>query len=238
MSWNERVELLVEKKNMEKIKKAHILVVGLGGVGSFAAESLCRMGIGNLTIADSDLVSESNRNRQIISLSSTTGKKKTEVLKDRLMDINPEVKIIAIDLFLIDEKITTLLDGAKFDYVIDAIDTLTPKTQLLEQCVKKNIKVVSSMGSGAKFDPSKIELKDISKTHKCPLARKIRNNLHKLGIYKGIQCVFSAEEYLNYKFVKTDGASNQKSIIGSTSYIPPMFGGFCVSAVIKEILNL
>ena len=176
--WLSRTELLIGKENIEKLNAAHVLVVGLGGVGAYAAEMLCRAGVGALTIIDTDKISDTNRNRQLLALVSTEGKNKTDLMAQRLLDINPNIKLTIHHTFLNEENLSEILPANNsIHYVVDAIDTLAPKISLLAYCVEKNIPVVSSMGAGAKFDATKIEISDISKSHHCPLAHMLRKRL-------------------------------------------------------------
>ncbi len=235
MSWLERTELLFGKEKLERLKKAHILVIGLGGVGAYAAEQLCRAGIGKMTIVDGDVVEETNRNRQLPALLSTMGKPKAEVLAARFYDINPEIDLKVINDFIRDEKTIELLRSAPFDYVVDAIDTLSPKVFLVYHAMNEGLKVISSMGAGGKTDPSKIELTDISKSYNCKLARMMRKRLSRLGIKKGVKVVFSSEE-VDENAVRIEESQNKKSTVGTVSYMPPLFGCFIASAVIRDLV--
>lgn len=238
MRWFDRTAILVTEAGFQRLQNSNVLIAGLGGVGGFAAESICRAGVGHITIVDGDVVSVDNRNRQLVALHSTVGQKKSDVLRARLLDINPSACITAIDDFLQIDTIQKLLDSQKYDYVIDAIDTLTPKTQLIAEAVRRGIKVVSSMGAGAKFDPTKIQVTDISKTFKCPLAQRVRYKLKELGVTTGVEAVFSSENFDREKFIKVDGLTNKKTIVGTISYLPPIFGGFCAAQVIQYLLLL
>ncbi|MEG1635853.1 MAG: tRNA threonylcarbamoyladenosine dehydratase, partial [Rikenellaceae bacterium] len=193
MSYNARTELLLGKEKLTRLQNTNLLIVGLGGVGGYAAEMLARASVGSMTIVDADVVSQTNINRQIIALHSTIGRSKAEVLADRLRDINPDIKLTVVEKFLQKDDITELLNLSKYDYVVDAIDTLTPKIELIRQTLERSIPLVSSMGAGSKLDPTKIEIADISKTHHCPLAHMLRKRLHKIGINRGFDAVFSAE---------------------------------------------
>jgi tRNA threonylcarbamoyladenosine dehydratase len=234
--WKCRTELLVGKENLEKLRNAHILIAGIGGVGGYAAEQLCRAGVGKLTLADSDIVQASNRNRQIVALISSEGKQKTEVLSERLKDINPFLELEIKNYFLNEENIPELLKQ-KYDYIIDAIDTLTPKVALLATAVKNGCKIVSSMGSGGKLDPSKIAVSDISKSHHCKFAYIVRKYLHKKEIYEGIQVIYSTEIVPSEAIIVTDGSGNKRSVVGTISYMPAIFGCFCAAEVIRGIIN-
>ena len=192
-NWLERTELLLGTEKLAMIQQAHVLVVGLGGVGAYAAEMLTRSGVGKLTIVDADCVSSSNINRQLIALHSTIGTPKANILAERLRDINPNIELDVLQEFIKDDMTDALLDRSHFDYIVDAIDTLAPKVNLIKGALDRNIPLVSSMGAGAKTDPTLLEIKDISKSHHCPLAHMLRKRLHKLGIRSGFQVVFSPE---------------------------------------------
>jgi tRNA A37 threonylcarbamoyladenosine dehydratase len=227
-----RTVLLLGEVNFEKLRQAHVLVVGLGGVGGYAAEQLCRAGIGELTLVDADTVQESNLNRQIIALDSTIGKDKTAVLTERLKDINPDVKIHSLKTFLNGEKAEALLSPGSYDHVVDAIDTLAPKVNLIKTCLKYNIPLVSSMGAGGRTDPEKVHITDIGKTFNCGLARMLRKRLHKSGIRTGFKAVFSSEK-TSSEAVILEKSQNKKTNVGTISYMPGIFGMFCASVVIR-----
>ncbi|MDR0660205.1 MAG: tRNA threonylcarbamoyladenosine dehydratase [Prevotellaceae bacterium] len=233
--WLARTSLLLGDKALKKLSSAHVLVVGLGGVGAYAAEMLCRSGVGQLTIVDADVINPSNLNRQLLALTSTTGKAKADLMEQRLLDINPNLKLTSIHAYLSGEGFEKILDGNSFDYVVDAIDTLSPKVELIKLCLEKNIPIVSSMGAGAKLDPEKIEIRDISKSHHCPLARMLRKRLHRLGIRKGFKVVFSTEDTITEAIQLCDNESNKKSIVGTISYLPAIFGCYCASVVIRDL---
>lgn len=236
MSWQERTQLLLGEEKLATINNAHILVVGLGGVGAYATEMLARAGVGELTITDADTVGDSNINRQLIALHSTIGRNKTDVLAERLMDINPNLKLHIHTEYIRDEKTYELLDAAKYDYVVDCIDTLSPKVNLIAGAIERGIPLVSSMGAGAKTDPTKIEVKDIEKSHHCPLAHMLRKRLHKLGIRSGFWAVFSPEPVREGSMIIAE-ERNKKSNVGSISYIPAAFGCVCCSVVIRDLLD-
>jgi tRNA A37 threonylcarbamoyladenosine dehydratase len=235
MSWQSRTELLLGKEKLDKLASSSVLVVGLGGVGAYAAEMLCRAGVGCMSIVDGDVVNESNINRQLVALRSARGRKKTDVLGDRLLDINPDLQLTKISEFIRDERMIEILDQG-FDYVVDAIDTLSPKIFLIYHSMQKGMPVVSSMGAGGKLDPSKIEITDISKTYNCKLARVLRKKLHKLGIRKGFTAVFSPEEVPGESIELIEGEQNKKSNVGTITYMPPAFGCACASVVIRGLL--
>jgi len=234
MNWESRTELLLGKEKIEILHRSHVLVAGLGGVGAVAAEMLVRAGLGNLTIADNDIVQASNRNRQIIALASTEGMHKTEVLASRLLDINPELKLTINKSYLIREAIPAILE-TPYDYVIDAIDTMSPKLYLIINCLEKKYKLVSSMGAGGKLNPEEVQIADISKSYQCRLAHYIRKHLHKKGIYTGFKVVYSPEPVSKNAIQLTDGDKNKKSIPGTLSYMPAIFGCYTASVVIREL---
>lgn len=236
MSWTERTELLLGKDKLNILQSAHVLVVGLGGVGAYAAEMVARAGVGHMTIADADTVGESNINRQLLALHSTIGRHKSEVMAERLRDINPDIELHVITDYIRDEKTYELLDAAHYDYVIDCIDTLSPKVNLIAGALERNIPLVSSMGAGAKTDPTQIEIKDIGKSHHCPLAHMLRKRLHKLGIRNGFYAVFSPEPVREGAMILAE-ETNKKSNVGTISYIPAVFGCACASVVIRDLLG-
>lgn len=236
MSWKERTRLLLGTKKLSTIEQAHVLVVGVGGVGAYAAEMLARAGVGEMTIADADVVSESNINRQLIALHSTIGRDKTSLLAERLIDINPNIILHIHTEYIRDEKTTELLECAHYDYVVDCIDTLSPKVNLIAEALKRGYPLVSSMGAGAKTDPTQIEIKDIGKSHHCPLAHMLRKRLHKLGIRSGFWAVFSPEPVREGSMIIAE-ETNKKSNVGSISYIPASFGCVCASVVIRDLLG-
>lgn len=236
-NWLERTELLINEKGINSLKKAHVLIVGLGGVGSFAAEFLARAGAGELIIVDGDTVDLTNINRQLPALHSTLGKRKTEVMEARLKDINPEIKITKINQFLNPEEMKDLLDNQNFNYIVDCIDSLSPKVELLKLAKRKKIKTVSCMGAGGKLDPSKILVRDISKTNHCFLAKQVRKRLKKEKIDTGIKCVFSTEIQDEESLYLTDGANYKRSFYGTISYIPALFGLFAAAEVINYLIK-
>lgn len=236
MSWTDRTELLLGEEKLNILRQAHILVVGLGGVGAYAAEMLTRAGVGHMTIADADVVGESNINRQLLALNSTIGRNKSDVMAERLRDINPEIRLNVVTEYIRDEKTYELLDAAHYDYVVDCIDTLSPKVNLIAAALERHIPVVSSMGAGAKTDPTLIEVKDIGKSHHCPLAHMLRKRLHKLGIRSGFYAVFSPEPVRDGAMIIAE-ETNKKSNVGTISYIPATFGCVCASVVIRDLIG-
>lgn len=233
-NWMQRTELLIGTEGLERLKQSSVLIVGLGGVGGMAAEAICRAGVGKLTLIDRDIVTETNINRQLIALTSTVGMSKAEVLASRLRDINPAVVLHVITDWLDEKNMDQILNEGKFDYVVDAIDTLSPKVHLLKNCVEKGIKVVSAMGAGAKTDPAKVKIDDISKTTYCPLAKAVRTRLHKLGVKRGVTVVFSTEEACKESVIETD-EKYKRSTTGTISYMPALFGLMLASVVVREL---
>jgi Dinucleotide-utilizing enzymes involved in molybdopterin and thiamine biosynthesis family 1 len=222
---------------LQKLKNSNVLVVGLGGVGAFAAEMICRSGVGSMTIVDGDHIHPTNRNRQLPALKSTEGRAKAEVMGQRIMDINPDIKLTVIQEYIKDEKMTEVLDK-DYDYVIDAIDTLSPKIFLIYHTLQKKIPIVSSMGAGGKFDPTKVCISDISETTDCSLARILRKRLHRLGIREGFTAVYSPEVIDKAKIIATNGEQNKASIVGTISYMPASFGIACASVVIRDLAGI
>ncbi len=234
-NWLERTELLIDAKGIQKLQKSTILIIGLGGVGSFAAEFLVRAGIGNLTIVDGDTIDITNINRQLPALHSTIKKLKVDVVAERLLDINPLLKLKKIPKFLSPQDAYDIVDK-KYDYVLDCIDSVKPKINLLIAAKRKKVKMVSSMGAGGKMDASKILVRDIHKTKNCALSRVLKRELKKVGIDKGIRCVFSTEFQNKNSVQLTDGTNYKKSFYGTISYIPALFGIHIASEVITKLL--
>ena len=235
-NWLERTELLLGSEKLSRLRSAKVLVVGIGGVGAYAAEMIARAGVGRMTIADADVVSPSNINRQLVALHSTIGRSKCEIMEKRLRDINPEIELTIVNRFIKDDETDALLDSAKFDYVVDAIDTLSPKLALIHGALERGIPLVSSMGAGAKTDPTLMEIKDIAKTHHCPLAHMLRKRLHKIGIKRGFWAVFSPEPVREGAMILCE-EQNKKSNVGTISYIPAIFGIGCASVVIRDLVG-
>lgn len=234
--WQERTGMLIGSEGLSKLATARVLIAGAGGVGSAAAEMLARAGVGHIAIIDSDAYSQTNINRQIPALHSTVGKSKVHVMKERLLDINPSLDIQTIEDFLTEETIPSLVGPGPIDFVVDAIDTLSPKIALIQYCLKCGFPLVSSMGSGAKMDATKVRIADISKTRMCPLAHMLRKRLHKLGITTGFLAVYSEEEPMKETTVLEE-SRNKKSQVGTISYLPPVFGCVCAQAVLKGLLK-
>lgn len=236
ISWLSRTELLIGKEKLTKLQNSHVLVVGMGGVGSFAAEFICRGGIGTMTIVDGDTVDPSNRNRQLPALSTTHGLSKADVMAERLLAINPYLKLNVIKEFITPGRAEEIL-SQHFDYVVDAIDSITPKLIFLKTAFEKKVPIISSMGAGAKLDPTKLQVVDISRTYNCPFAQYVRKRLKEFKIRKGIKTVFSPEEPIKESLMLTDGTKFKKSAYGTISYLPAAFGGVCASVVIRDLIE-
>jgi len=233
-NWQSRTEILLGSDKMEILRTAHVLIAGVGGVGGHAAEQLCRAGIGSLTLADNDEVQLSNLNRQVAALRSTQGMPKVEALAARLRDINPEIRLTLLPIYLDAESIPQVLNQS-FDFIVDAIDTLTPKVLLLKTAYEKKMNIVSSMGAGGKTDPAGIISDDISKSHHCRFAYMVRKYLHRYGIREGITVIYSPEK-VNKEFVlETSYLRNKRSVVGTISYMPAVFGCFCAAVVIRRL---
>jgi tRNA A37 threonylcarbamoyladenosine dehydratase len=229
--------MIMGSEAVKKLKASNVLVVGLGGVGAYAAEMICRSGVGKMTIADGDTVHPSNRNRQLIALKSTEGSSKAELMGARLLDINPGLRLTVIGEYIKDERMIEMLDSG-FDYVVDAIDTLSPKIFLIYHSLQKKYRVVSSMGAGGKYDPLQIRISDISETTDCTLARILRKRLHRLGVREGFTAVYSREVIDKRKIIPATGEKNKASIVGTVSYMPAAFGIACASVVIRELAGI
>lgn len=236
-SWLSRTELLIGRENLVKLSQAHVLVIGLGGVGSFAAEFICRGGVGKMTIVDGDVVDPTNRNRQLPALATNHGQSKADIMAERLKAINPELNLNVVKSFVTPDAVDQILSLTNYDYIVDAIDSVTPKLTFLTQAHKRNIRIVSSMGAGGKMDPTQLKVVDISKTYNCPFAQQVRKNLKKAGIYKGIKAVFSAEEQIRESLILTDGSNYKKSAYGTMPYLPATFGATCASVVLRDLIE-
>ncbi len=228
-----RSEMLIGKDAINKLKSSSVAVFGIGGVGSYVCEALARCSVGNLTLIDNDSVALSNINRQLIALNSTVGRFKTEVMRDRIKDINPNASVTAINMFYTPENGDSI-DIEKFDYVVDAIDTVTSKLYIIERCKKSGVNVISSMGTGNKLNPSLFSISDISKTHTCPLARVMRKELKERGIHT-LKVLWSPEKTITPIFESND--SNKRHTPGSVSFVPSVAGLMIAGEVIKDLIN-
>ena len=225
----QREIMLIGKENLEKLKKSKVIIYGIGGVGSFVCEALARAGIGNLILVDYDKIETTNLNRQIHALHSTIGKQKTEAMKNRILDINPKAKVETYYNKETKEKEEELINET-INYVIDCVDTITTKLKLIETAKRKNIPIISSMGTGNKLDPTKFEITDIYKTTVCPLAKVMRKELKKRNI-KNLKVVYSKEE------PKTQIENQEKRTPASISFVPSVAGLIIASEVVKDILK-
>jgi tRNA A37 threonylcarbamoyladenosine dehydratase len=234
--WTERAELLFKKEGLDKLKNSHVLVVGMGGVGSFAAEFIARAGVGAMTIVDGDTVDITNINRQLPALHSTIGQPKVTIVGDRLMDINPELKLTRLQEFLSPERAYELVTK-EYDYVLDCIDSITPKLNLIISAKRQKVKIISNMGAGGKYEAGKVKVSDIAKTEVCPLAKTVRKRLRKEGIAKGVKVVFSTETPDTTSLKMTDGQNFKKSFFGTNSWIPAVFGLHSAETVVKHLLK-
>jgi tRNA A37 threonylcarbamoyladenosine dehydratase len=234
--WLSRTELLIGTEKLNKLNNAHVLVVGMGGVGSFAAEFICRAGVGEMTIIDGDIVDPSNRNRQLPALATTHGQSKVLLMADRLMQINPELKLNIINEFVMPERVEAMLAG-KPHYIAEAIDSIMPKITFIQAAYNSGLKIVSSMGAGGRMDPTKLHVSDISKSYNCPFAQQVRKQLKSFGIKSGIKVVFSSEMPDRNSLILTDGTNFKKSAYGTISYLPAALGGTLASVVIRDLMQ-
>lgn len=233
--WKQRTRLLLGEEKIGRMAAAHVLVVGLGGVGAYAAEMICRAGVGRMTIVDADTVQPSNINRQLPALHSTIGKSKAEVLAERYKQINPDLELTVLPVFLKDENIPELLDAAKYDFIVDAIDTLSPKCFLIYHAMQRRIKIVSSMGAGAKSDITQVRFADVWDTYHCGLSKAVRKRLQKMGVKRKLPVVFSTEQADPKAVLLTEDEMNKKSTCGTVSYMPAVFGCYLAEYVIKRL---
>lgn len=236
LSWLSRTSLLIGADTLRALTTKHVMIVGLGGVGSFAAEFIARSGIGVMTIIDGDVVDPTNRNRQLPALATNHGVSKAEIMAERLKAINPELELNVVKEFINPEMVTQLL-AAKPDYIIDAIDSVTPKLTFIRLAYESGLPLVSSMGAGAKLDPTQLRVVDISKTYNCPFAQQVRKTLKGFGIRKGVKVVFSPEQPIKESLMLTDGRNYKKSAYGTISYLPAVFGAVTASVVIRDLIK-
>ena len=238
LSWLSRSALLVGAEGVALLNSKHVLVVGLGGVGSYAAEFIARAGVGEMTIVDGDVVDPTNRNRQLPALATNHGVSKADIMAERLAAINPDIKLHVVKDFLTPDKADEICQIADFDYVLDCIDSVTPKLYLITAAKKRGFKIVSSMGAGGKIDPTRLRVADLRDTHTCHFSLIIRKRLKKKGINRGLITVFSDEPALKESLIMTDGSNFKKSAYGTISYLPAAFGGVCASVVIRDLLGI
>lgn len=232
--WLQRTELLLGEDALQRLQNLHILVIGLGGVGSYAAEFLTRAGVGRMTIVDGDTVDITNTNRQLPALHSTVGRPKTEVMAERMRDINPDLDLRVRSEFLTPAEVKSLI-SPEFDYVFDCIDSIQPKQYIIVACKQQGVRVVSSMGAGGRTDPSSVRVADISETFNCPFAQQVRKGLKRKGVRRGVTVVFSSEPVDRATMMLSEGSRFKKSFYGTCSYIPALFGLHMASVVVREV---
>lgn len=237
LSWLSRSGLLIGSTGIQTLQRAHVLVVGLGGVGSFAAEFIARAGVGTMTIVDGDVVDPTNRNRQLPALSTNHGVSKAQIMAERLLAINPALHLTTHETFLSPDAAKEILENTKFDYVMDCIDSVTPKIMLLKTAYDLKYRIASSMGAGGKMDPTQLRTGDLFDTRQCYLASLVRKRIRKMGVGKGIKTVFSLEKVKDESLILTDGSNFKKSAYGTISYLPAAFGGVMASIVIRDLLD-
>jgi tRNA threonylcarbamoyladenosine dehydratase len=232
----ERTRILIGDTGVERLRRSHVLVAGLGGVGSFAAEALARAGVGALTVADHDRIAASNLNRQLVALHSTLGQLKTEVMAERIAQINPVCRVTRIETFLTVDDIEPLLSSGGFDQVIDAIDSLASKLALIETAMRIGVPIVSSMGAGGRLDPTRVQVGDLMDTRICALARAVRSGLRRRGIGRGITVVWSDEQPRPPLPPQETGRGRPRAVNGTLSYLPPLFGLMIAGVVVRRLL--
>ena len=237
LGWLSRSALLIGEEGIQSLQNKHVLVVGLGGVGSFAAEFICRAGVGEMTIVDGDVVDPTNRNRQLPALATNHGESKADIMQERLLAINPDLKLHVIKEFLVPKKCREIL-ATDFDYVMDCIDSITPKVVLLSTAIERGLKIVSSMGAGGKLDPTQLKVAFLPDTYQCVFAQYVRKRLKKLVKFDKVKAVFSTEKVMKESLVMTDGSNFKRSAYGTISYLPAAFGGICASVVIRDLLDI
>jgi len=234
--WLERSELLVGSEKLNKLANAHVMIVGLGGIGSFAGEFIARAGVGTLTLIDGDVFDPTNKNRQLTALDSTIGRNKAVVLGERIKDINPEIKLNIIEEFVLPERVWELLAEYKPDYVMDCIDSVSPKLAWLLACKRLKIKIISHLGAGGKSDSSTVKVVNLADTHNCKLGAHIKKRMKRQGAsLRGIKAVFSSELQDKKSLKMTDGTKFKKSFYGTISYMPALFGLHGAAEVIRYL---
>lgn len=235
-NWLERTALLIGEPGIQQLKNANILIVGLGGVGSYAAEFLARAGIGKMTIVDGDVVDLTNINRQLPALHTTAGKSKAALMAERIRDINPAIDLGVVEEFLMPERMKEIINP-EFDYVVDCIDSVKPKVNLIIAAKQQKVKIISSMGAGGKTDPAQVRMADISGTRECVLAQQVKKDLRKQGIRYGIRVVYSTEQAQKSSLQMTDGSHFKKSFYGTISYMPALFGLYIAAEIIRKVVG-
>lgn len=237
LSWLQRTEVLFGSEKINKLSQSKVLVIGLGGVGSFAAEYIARAGVGNMTIVDGDTVEFTNRNRQLPALINTEGQYKAEIMADRIRNINAEINLQVLNEYMTEEKLQHLFEENKFDYVVDAIDTVSPKMALIKNALNRGIPLVSSMGAGGKVNPMSIKIAKLEHTYNCFLAQQVRKNMKKWSIRGTFKAVFSSELQVKAKVQMVEGNKHKRSYYGTVSYMPSLFGAYVASVVIRDLIE-
>lgn len=236
--WLERSELLIGSEQIAKLKQAHVLIVGLGGIGSFAGEFIARSGVGKITLIDGDAFDATNKNRQLTALDSTIDQNKASVLAERILDINPEVELNVIEEFVVPTRVWEILAESKPDYVMDCIDSVSPKLEWVIACKRLRIKVITHLGAGGKTDPSRVQVVNLDKTHNCQLGHHLKKRLKKKEVdFRSIKAVFSSELQVKSSLKMTDGSRYKRSFYGTISYMPALFGLMGAAEVIRYLRN-
>lgn len=235
--YNGRTALLLGDDAIGVLATSHVMVVGVGGVGAYAVEMLARVGVGRLTIVDADCVAPSNLNRQLPALYSTIGKPKVEVMKRRILDINAQCSVEALAMFVTPENVAELLDETAPDFVVDAIDSVSSKVSLIEQCYRRKLGLISSMGAGGRVDPTKLQYADIADTYHDGLAKVVRQRLRRIGIVRGVKVVFSSEQAKSSSVTMVDGMPGKVSSYGTVAWLPSMFGMMLAAYVVKKLIG-
>lgn len=236
-TWNNRTRRLLGDERVKRLRNASVLIVGVGGVGGYAAEMLTRTGVGKLTLVDADNVAESNINRQLIALESTVGEPKSLLYAERFHDINPEAEIVSHVEFLSPDNVEQIFNGNIFDYVIDAIDTVAPKVALIEFCLRHSIPIISSMGAGGRVDPTKIGYFNIWETREDGLAKAVRRKMRSIGLRKNLKVVASTEKPCSHSLIHINTA-NKRSSYGTIATIPSIFGIYLANHVIRSLTEV
>ena len=233
--WMSRTALLLGAERMERLRQSHVLVVGTGGVGAYAAEMLVRAGVGRMTLLDADRVQPSNINRQLCALHSTVGEEKVRVLERRFKDINPDLRLVVRPEYLEEQDVEALLDGEHFDFIVDAIDTIAPKCALIMGAMRRRLRIVSSMGAGAKTDITQVRFADLWETYHCGLSKAVRSRLKREGMRRPLPVVFCTQQAELSAVVRVDGERNKKTTTGTVSYMPAVFGCYLAQYVIERL---
>ena len=233
--WMSRTALLLGAERMERLRQSHVLVVGTGGVGAYAAEMLVRAGVGRMTLLDADRVQPSNINRQLCALHSTVGEEKVRVLERRFKDINPDLRLVVRPEYLEEQDVEALLDGEHYDFIADAIDTIAPKCALIMGAMRRRLRIVSSMGAGAKTDITQVRFADLWETYHCGLSKAVRSRLKREGMRRPLPVVFCTQQAELSAVVRVDGERNKKTTTGTVSYMPADFGCYLAQYVIERL---